>query len=124
MAYVYYMDPGNRIRELRLQAGLSQAELGMRVGMHQVHVSKIENGTRTLSVEWMKRFAKALGATPADLLTDNDNPDRLGEAERQLIGAYRAADDTTRLHMLRMALALSEPFSNGNGGTHEGVRAA
>jgi transcriptional regulator with XRE-family HTH domain len=90
--YVIHMFPGNRIRELRRIAGISQIELGARVGLSQGQISNIENGDRNLSLEWMRRIAKALSVSVADLLDDKDNPDRLAPDEKQVIDTLRAAE--------------------------------
>lgn len=106
MAYIYVMHPDNRIREFRKKAGLSQAELGERIGMHQTHVGNIENGARSLTIEWARRIAKALDVTVADLLCGDDNPFRLDEDERELIETYRAASEGERETIRRVSEAV------------------
>lgn len=90
------MNPGNRIRDVRRAAGLSQGELGRRVGLSQGQISNIENGDRNLSLEWMRRIARELNCNVADLLDDKDNPDRLTGEEQQLVGALRMAEPEVR----------------------------
>ena len=58
------------IKEARRHAGLSQAELGMRVGLDQSGISRIENGTRPLTVELLKAIANVLRIAPSELLVD------------------------------------------------------
>jgi transcriptional regulator with XRE-family HTH domain len=106
MSYIVVMYPDNRIRELRKKVGLTQAELGDLVGLHQTQVGNLENGARTLTLEWGRRIAKVLGVTMADLLPDEDNPDRLGDDERALVSNYRKADPVQRAIVERAA----EPF--------------
>ena len=57
----------NKIRELRLKRGLTQAELGDLVGTAQNNVARYELGQRGLDEELMRKFAKALGVAPGDL---------------------------------------------------------
>ena len=57
------LDAPNRIRELRLAAGLSQQALGDRVGVSKVTVSDLERGNMKLDTEYMRRFALALGGS-------------------------------------------------------------
>ncbi|WP_082545681.1 helix-turn-helix transcriptional regulator [Sphingomonas sp. Root1294] len=97
------MFPDNRIREFRKRARLSQAELGKRVGLHQTQIGNLENGTRELTFEWARRIADALGCLLADLLTDKDNPDRLSEEERELVRNFRAANDSQKALVTRVA---------------------
>jgi len=51
---------GDRIREARLEAGLSQAELARKANFRQSSVSKIESGNRSVSSEEILYFSYAL----------------------------------------------------------------
>lgn len=107
MSYVCAMHPDNRIREWRKKAGLTQAQLGDEVGLHQTQIGNLENGGRNLTLEWARRIAKALQITVADLLDDNDNPDRMTLEERRLLRAYREADPGQQAMIQRVAEPLS-----------------
>lgn len=63
--------PGNRIRELRVAAGLHAHELADRIGTTQSTISRLEAGTRGLTIDWLYRIALGLGVRAADLL-DNE----------------------------------------------------
>lgn len=97
------MHPRNRLRELRKAAGLSQAELAARTGVSQPAISQIENDVSPMDVAWMRAFARELGCTPADLLDDQDNPDRLSEEERILIERFRQANRSQKAMIARVA---------------------
>lgn len=56
-----------RIRELRLQAGLEQKELGGAVGVTQSQVSNWELGKRSPQAGKLPLIAQALGCTINDL---------------------------------------------------------
>ena len=104
MAYVFAMHPGNRIRELRKAAGLSQVELAQRTGVSQPYISQIENqDASSLDIARMRVLSREFGCSPADLLADSDNPDRLDEQERELIKRFRAASAVQREMILRVA---------------------
>lgn len=62
-----YME--NRIRELRESVGLSQEELGRKIGTTRATISKLEKGNMNLTQWWMVRLANGLGCTPATILT-------------------------------------------------------
>ncbi|WP_374414268.1 helix-turn-helix transcriptional regulator [Novosphingobium colocasiae] len=109
MTYVVAMFPDNRIREYRTKAGLSQAELGARVGLHQTQIGNLENGGRNLTFEWARRIAKALDVRLVDLLSDEDNPDRLDDAERDLVHKFREAEPVQRQMIARVIEPISEP---------------
>lgn len=97
------MRPGNRLRELRKAAGLTQQELADVTGVSQAAISQLENGTRSMDLAWMRTFARSLNCAPADLLTDEDNPDRLQPEERELVGNYRTADEIQQEMVQRVA---------------------
>lgn len=103
MTYVINMFPDNRIRVLRKQKHLTQAELGEKVGLHQTQIGNLENAGRNLTFEWARRIAKALDVTLADLLSDADNPDRLSKEESALVGNFRQVDTQQRAMVKRVA---------------------
>ena len=104
MAYVLAMHPANRLRELRKAAGLNQSELARRTGVSQPFISQVENQlATTLDIARMRVFAREFGCSPADLLADEDNPDRLSAEERELIAAFRAAGAAQRELISRVA---------------------
>lgn len=76
VAHVNSHDPktlfGERLRELRLDAGISQEELAHRAGVDRTYVSSCERGRRNLTLEAIVKFAGALGVKPSDLLTGLD----------------------------------------------------
>lgn len=49
------------LRELRLTAGFTQAELAERLGRHQSFVSKVESGERRIDLVELHRYCAALG---------------------------------------------------------------
>ena len=68
------MTPGQRLAELRRDAGLTQAELARRCDAHVMYISKLETGRADLSGIALIRaiqIADALGIdNPRDLLPD------------------------------------------------------
>ncbi len=53
---------GRRLRELRLQAGLTQAELAARVGISQPNVARLESGVNPPNLSTLRKIADALSA--------------------------------------------------------------
>ncbi len=53
---------GRRVRELRVQQGLSQTELARRAGMTQPAVARFEAGGTVPTLPVLERLARALGA--------------------------------------------------------------
>lgn len=97
------IDAPNRIRELRMEAGLSQQALGDAVGVSKVTISDLERGEMQLTVDYMRRLAKALDVEPADLLSRTDNPIALSRDERELIERLRDADPELRDQLRKVA---------------------
>ena len=99
-----------RVRELRRQAGLTQASLALRAGVTVETVARLERVLRARasansnpSLETLSRLSGALGVEVSELLAARSRPrpkeDRLGHV---LLGASAA----TRRRVLRVAEAL------------------
>jgi transcriptional regulator with XRE-family HTH domain len=69
---------GAAIREHRLKAGLTQAELAQRAGIGRPHLNHIEGGRKNPTVVVLVHLAHSLGVAPGDLL----QPVILSEAKR------------------------------------------
>ena len=61
---------GQRIRELRLAAGLTQAELARRTGIHRPNIARVEAGRHTPSLETLARLASAIGVPTTAVLDE------------------------------------------------------
>jgi transcriptional regulator with XRE-family HTH domain len=82
----------HRIRLMRKKAGLTIDDLAATVGMKPPHLSMLERGLRPLTLDRMHEIAKALGCSPADLLTDDDNPDRLTDPVADIVHKLEKMD--------------------------------
>lgn len=102
------MFPRTRLRELRKAAGLTQVELAEQTGVSQPTISDLENDRLSMSLAWTRTFSRVLNCAPADLLADEDNPDRLSEEERELIHKFREASGAQRELIVRLADPLLE----------------
>lgn len=60
---------GLRTRELREATGLSQEALAQVAQLHRTYIGGVERGERNVSLVNIVRIARALGVSPADLLT-------------------------------------------------------
>ena len=56
------------VKRWRMRRQLTQQALADKVGIHRVYLARLEAGTRTPSLRTLKRLAKALKVTMADLL--------------------------------------------------------
>lgn len=61
---------GQRLRETRVGAGLSQSDLEERSGIPKARLSRYENGHVAPSIQTLERLARALNVSEASLLGD------------------------------------------------------
>ena len=93
------MDANTRIRERRIELGLSQGELAEAVGYTgRSAIARMESGKNKVDIEKLELFAKVLQTTTAYIMgiTDNPKPTHYTATtpqERQLLAAYRHASD-------------------------------
>ncbi len=85
----------NRIKELRKKKHLTQKELASLVGLDYTHIGRIENGERTLDVEYLEKFAKALDVKPYELLPLEWQPQPITKEEEQILALFRKKEQTT-----------------------------
>ncbi len=58
---------GERIRELRKSKGWRQIDLAQHSGVHEVHISDLERGTREVGLKTLFALTQALGVKLEDL---------------------------------------------------------
>lgn len=63
---------GDRLRQLRVECGMSQVDLADAADLARPTVSKIERGLQDVTVVVLRRLARALGVEPAELLKAPD----------------------------------------------------
>lgn len=92
------LDFGARLKEARIQAGLSQADLAKRLGTHQAYISLVERGHHNPTLAACEKYAKALGRKVILSLVTDDEP-----------GDVIAIYETILAELTRMRGALREP---------------
>lgn len=65
------MNTASNLKVIRELKGISQAELGERIGVSQQMIFQLEKGFRTLSVPMLVNISNALDCTPNDILGFN-----------------------------------------------------
>ena len=68
---LFYKNIGNRIRELRLQKGMSQTELAEKANLSVPVISDIENSHSKIWLITFSKIAEALGVSANDILRLN-----------------------------------------------------
>jgi transcriptional regulator with XRE-family HTH domain len=122
---------GQRLREARVAAGLSQSELEEISGIPKARLSRYENGHVEPSIQTLARLSRALNVSEASLLGDQrailedffnvlyDRGVRITSSEQGAKIAHAVAD---LLASVRPSEAVGEPSSQRVGVT-EGVPA-
>ena len=68
------MDVGRNIKKFRKMTGLTQAELGKKIGRSLPTVQKYESGCISINIDTLDNIAKSLGVYPLVLLDDEYKP--------------------------------------------------
>ncbi len=58
---------GRRIKELRLNIGLSQEKFALKIGMDRTYFASVEAGKRNIAIVNIKKIADGLDITLAEL---------------------------------------------------------
>lgn len=66
----FIQDFGNRVREQRLERGLTQEKLADLAGMHFSAIGHIERASRSSTLETVLKLAKALQIQPRELIPE------------------------------------------------------
>ena len=66
------MDIGHRMKELRIQYGLTQQELADRAELTKGFISQLERNQNSPSVSTLLDIIQCLGMTPAEFFTDSE----------------------------------------------------
>lgn len=100
----------DHVKQLRLEAGLTQAELAARAGVTVETVARLERVLRgrssansNPSLETLVRLSSALGVEVAELLSE---PSRPRPKDDRISMILRTANPATRRRVLRVAEAL------------------
>jgi repressor LexA len=76
--------PGQRIKSRRLELGIKQTELAVRLGMAQSSLSELENGESVMpNSEHLLKLARILGVSQSWILTGKDGEVEVLDQEEQ-----------------------------------------
>ena len=98
---------GRRVARWRERAGLTQEELGDRIGLSRSAVSKIERDLRGLSLDTALRLAATLGVSVESLMTDAPPQEATETAEDNHPGVSGGATGQALLMELARAVSAS-----------------
>ena len=83
---------GNSLSKKRRESGLSQEELGQKIGKSSNAVSRYENAENTMDVHTFVKTANALHASPYELLRDLEKP----ETDNKIVSLFFRCRDWIR----------------------------
>ena len=91
------MTVGERIKTLRKEKHLTQAQLGEILGVEKSAVAKWENGrTKNLKRETIQAMALYFGVRPSYIIEGDDYQLMLNQQEVDLVRQFRRADEQQR----------------------------
>ena len=109
----FTVDFGKRVRERRLELGLSQEELAIKMGYKsRSTINKIEMGKNTVPVKTIKALANALEVDPLFLIGQGEDIEKpttvmsseLSPDEIEIIKVYRASSQEKRFQAYQAAM--------------------
>lgn len=121
------MKIGERIRALRLDAGMTQEELAQRIGLKKQNISRYENSRVEPNIRTAKRIAEALGVSLEEMavgVTVSETPfsselDQfssaaiLTEDEQELLAKYQQLTELNKGRVLQQIDTLIESQKQG-----------
>lgn len=121
------MKIGERIRALRLDAGMTQEELAQRIGLKKQNISRYENSRVEPNIRTAKRIAEALGVSLEEMavgVTVSDTPISseleqfssaaiLTEDEQELLAKYQQLTELNKGRVLQQIDTLIESQKQG-----------
>ena len=82
---------------------MTQRQIAEAVGVEPDHISKLENGDRKLSPEWIDRLSKVLNCSKGELLGEEG----VSEEEREILDMYKNLTPEKKQAVKAMLKALS-----------------
>lgn len=61
---------GNKVKALRLEAGLSQEKFSLQIGMDRTYYASVEAGKRNISIQNIKKIADGVGISLSELFNN------------------------------------------------------
>jgi transcriptional regulator with XRE-family HTH domain len=110
----------DRLRELRILRGVTQADLAAKAEVSVSYISELESGDTSPGIDLVARLAKGLGTSLADLLPDEDDASdglkELQDRTRRMVDDLLKTADREALLALAPILALLIESSGRRGG--------
>ncbi len=99
---------GERLRALRLAAGLTQERLAERAELHPTYIGQLERGEKNVTIESLLKITRALGMPPDQFFSHLPGPAaQPGPADTayQLLLAWPPKEQQALLELLRQIIS-------------------
>jgi len=102
------MTMGDRIKERRKAVGLTQEELGEKLGVKKSAVAKWENGrVQNIKRSTIRQMAEILECAPSYLMFDTEE-ENLDDLEKKIVEVYRELPDNKKIALYDFLKSLIE----------------
>lgn len=91
---------GNKIRQLRKERSLTQAELATRIGVQQSDLCRMETGEYKVSLDTLFKILGVFGLAIGEFFRDESAIPSPTEREAEIIRILRGLDDATQHEIL------------------------
>ena len=88
-----------RLKELRLEMGLTQAQLAKEAGLRQSHISSWESGLRMPLPDGLLKLANFFNCS-VDYLLGNDENEELSKEVRVLVSKYEKLNELDKVKVI------------------------
>jgi transcriptional regulator with XRE-family HTH domain len=91
---------GSKIRTLRKEAALTQAELAQKVGVQQSDLCRMENGEYKVSLDTLFRILGVFGIGIGEFFREGSPLPTAADLDQELVRLFHRLDDATRAEVL------------------------
>ena len=108
---------GDKLKQLRLAANMTQEQLAEKCGMKKQNISRYENSDREPNIRTAKKMADALGVSLEELIVEPNpsvQPDGLSSDEINLIDDYRQLSSQGKEYIRQTMVMAVQTYAGKN----------
>ena len=91
---------GSKIRQLRKERDLTQAELASRIGVQQSDLCRMENGEYKVSLDTLFRILAVFGMDIGDFFREEQPGSGVNDGEIEIVRLYQRLDEASQAEVL------------------------
>ncbi|MDR7279807.1 helix-turn-helix domain-containing protein [Catenuloplanes atrovinosus] len=108
----FYVEVGRRIRSARMSIGMTQSQLGIKVGLTRTSITNLEAGRQRLPLHTFAAIENALGVASGSLLAPHSTNTKTQLA--QAIEQHLTSAPITTREFVQKLIAQLEPTNEGS----------